>query len=108
MYLSRSLILALDEGRSYSRIEVEPNTSRPKISRWKVRFEKSRMAGPKGRHKGSKPGTVTAAGQGKVLRKTTQKPDDRSTHWSCRGMASALGLSKSTAVNPATPNLSCS
>jgi hypothetical protein len=40
MYLSRSLILALDEGRSYSRIEVEPNTSRPKISRWKVRFEK--------------------------------------------------------------------
>ena len=32
----------------------------------------------------------------RVLRKTTQQPDDGSTHWSCRKMASALGLSKST------------
>ena len=91
-----SLILALDEGKSYSRIEVELNTSRPTIARWKARFEKSGIGGLEGRHKGSKPRTITAAVQAKVLRKTTQKPDDGSTHWSCRKMAAALGLSKST------------
>jgi len=30
------------------------------------------------------------------LRKTTQRPADGSTHWTCRKMAAALGLSKST------------
>ena len=29
-------------------------------------------------------------------RKTQQKPGDGSTHWSCRKLAQALGLSKST------------
>ena len=31
-----------------------------------------------------------------IARKTQQKPADGSTHWSCRKMAQALGLSKST------------
>jgi hypothetical protein len=34
--------------------------------------------------------------QSKIARKTQQKPADGSTHWSCRKMAAALGLSKST------------
>src|SRR6185369_15784608 len=34
--------------------------------------------------------------QAKIARKTQQKPTDGSTHWSCRKMAAALGLSKST------------
>jgi transposase len=34
--------------------------------------------------------------QARVLRKTTRKPEDGSTHWSCRKMAAALGTSKST------------
>jgi transposase len=91
-----SLILALDDGKSYSQIEVELNTSRPTIARWKARFEKKGIAGLEALHKGSKPRTVTAAVQARVLRRTVQKPHDGSTHWSCRKMAAALGLSKST------------
>jgi transposase len=60
-------------------IEVELNTSRPKIARWKARFEKNGIEGVEGRHKGSKPRTITAAVQAKVLRRATQKPDDGST-----------------------------
>jgi len=91
-----SLILALDEGMSYSLIEAELNTSRPTIARWKRRFEESGIRGLEPLHKGSKPRAATPVAQAKVLRKTGQKPEDGSTHWSCRKMAGATGLSKST------------
>lgn len=90
------LMLALADGKSWSEIEAELDTSRPTIARWKQRFEQQGMAGLEPRHKGSAPRKATAALQARVLRKTTQRPLDGSTHWSCRKMAAALGLSKST------------
>ena len=87
--LRARLILALADGLSYSRIEDRLGISRPTIARWKERFEKDGMAGLEPRHKGSEPRTVTPAEQARVLRKTTQKPADGSTHWSCRKMAAA-------------------
>ncbi len=91
-----SLILALADGKSYTQIEAELNTSRPTIARWKARFEKNGMAGLEAQHRGSKPRSVTPAVQAKVLRKTMQPPGDGSTHWSCRKLATTLGLGKST------------
>jgi transposase len=91
-----SLVLALAEGKSYTEIERELNTSRPTIARWKARFEKAGMAGLEPQHQGSKPRTVTPAVQAKVLRRMTQPPADGSTHWSCRKLAAAVGLGKST------------
>ena len=90
------LILALADGLTYSRIEDRLGISRPTIARWKERFEKEGMAGLEPRHKGSEPRTVTPAVQARVLRKTTRKPEDGSTHWSCRKMAAVAGVSKST------------
>src|SRR5918998_1190224 len=90
------LVLALADGHSYSRIEGDLATSRPTIARWKARFEKFGLPGLDRQHKGSKPRTATPPTQARVLRKTTQKPIDGSTHWSCRKMAAALGVSKST------------
>ena len=78
------VVLALADGLSYSQIEAELKTSRPTIARWKARFEKERIAGLEGRHLGSKPRTVTPAIQARVLKKTQEKPEDGSTHWSCR------------------------
>ena len=90
------LMLALADGKSWNEIEVELHTSRPTIARWKRRFEQQGMAGLDPRHKGSGPRTATASVQARVLRKSTQRPPDGSTHWTCRKMADALGLSKST------------
>ncbi len=53
-------------------------------------------AGLEPRHKGSQPRVANAAVQARIARKTQQKPPDGSTHWSCRKMAEALGVSKST------------
>lgn len=94
--LRARLILALGEGKSWTEIEAALGTSRPTIARWKERFEQNGMSGLDSRHQGSKPRRVTPAMQARVLRKTTQKPEDGSTHWSCRKMAAALGVSKST------------
>ena len=90
------LMLALADGKSWSQIEAELNTSRPTIARWKGRFEQECMAGLDARHRGSEPRRATPSVQARVLRKTTQRPTDGSTHWSCRKMATSLGLSKST------------
>src|ERR1700692_1217771 len=90
------LILALADGASYSQIMRSLQTTAPTISRWKRRFDEQGMAGLDPRHKGSQPRVANAAVQAKIARKTQQKPSDGSTHWSCRKMAEALGLSKST------------
>jgi transposase len=90
------LILALADGKSYSTVEAELNTSRPTIARWKARFEETRIAGLNERHKGSQPRKATPAVQARLLKKTQEKPPDSSTQWSCRKMAAAIGLSAAT------------
>jgi transposase len=90
------LMLALADGKSWNQIEIELQTSRPTIARWKRRFEQQGMSGLDPGHKGSTPRMAIASVQARVLRKTTQRPGDGSTHWSCRKMAASLGLSKST------------
>ena len=90
------LILALADGQSYSQIMTGLQTTAPTISRWKQRFEQEGLAGLEPRHKGSQPRVANAAVQARIARKTQQKPADGSTHWSCRKMAQALKLSKST------------
>lgn len=90
------LILALADGATYEQIKTSLQTTAPTISRWKQRFEEAGIAGLDPRHKGSQPRVADAALQARIARKTQQKPPDGSTHWSCRKMAAALGLSKST------------
>ncbi len=90
------LILSLAEGLSYRAIERKLGASAPTVSKWKRRFAQSGMAGLQGQHKGSQPRTVTPNVQARIIRRAQQKPSDGSTHWSCRKLATALGLSKTT------------
>jgi transposase len=66
-------------------------TSAATIARWRRRFERDRLAGLEGRHKGSQPRTATAAVQASVVRRVRQKPNDGSTQWSCCKLANELG-----------------
>src|SRR4051812_43739335 len=90
------LILALAEGRSYRQIMSSLQTTAPTISRWKQRFEQAGIDGLDALHKGSEPRVADAALQARIAQKTQRKPIDGSTHWTCRKMAAALGVSKST------------
>jgi len=90
------LILALAQGKCYSQIEVQFQTSRPTIARWKQRFEEAGIAGLDSRYKGTKPRVATAQVQANILRRTLKSPEDGSTHWTCRKMAKVAKVSKST------------
>ena len=90
------MILALASGLSYRQIEEKLNTSTPTIARWRARFEQQRMEGLSPKHKGSRPRVATPAVQARIVRRTLQSPPDGSTHWSCRKLARALSIGKST------------
>src|SRR6202167_1879230 len=90
------LILALADGTTYREIARTLKTSLPTIARWKMRCERDGFAGLEGRHQGSQPRAATPKVQARVIRRVQQKPEDGSTHWSCRKLAGELGLSKST------------
>ena len=91
------LVLMLADGLPYRTIQERLNTTAPTISRWKDRFEKQRVAGLlEVRHPGQKPSVITPALQAKVLEASRRKPNDGSTHWSCRKMAKHLKISKDT------------
>lgn len=90
------LILALADGQTYEVIAPKLQTSAPTIARWKRRFEQQGIEGLVPRYRGSRVRVATAPVQARVLKKLQHLPPDGSTHWSCRKMARALGLSKST------------
>ena len=91
------LVLMLADGLPYRTIQERLDTTAPTISRWRDRFEKRRVAGLlEVRHPGQKPSVITPSLQAKVLEASRRKPNDGSTHWSCRKMAKHLKISKDT------------
>ena len=88
------LILMLAEGASFNTIKHRLQTSAPTIIRWKQRFLESGLDGLDTYHPGQKATVLTAALRARILSATRKKPSDGSTHWSCRKLATALGVSK--------------
>lgn len=88
------LILMLSEGATFATIRKRLGTTNPTILRWKERFLAEGIEGLDTNHPGQKPYRLTAALRAKILNATRKKPGDGSTHWSCRKLANALGVSK--------------
>jgi transposase len=90
------LILMLAEGATFSMIQKQLRTTAPTIIRWKARFLQLGMDGLDTHHPGQSASVLTPALRAKILSATRRKPGDGSTHWSCRKLAAALGVSKDT------------
>src|SRR6266852_6981291 len=91
------MVLLLEEGISYQKIQDLLDTTAPTIARWKERFLQHRIAGlMEERHPGQKPSVRTPKLQAKVLAAIKDGPKDGSTHWSCRKLASRFRVSKDT------------
>src|ERR1700758_4944717 len=88
------LILMLAEGASFSRIQRSLKTTAPTIIRWKQRFLAAGLDGLDTSHPGQPASVLTAKLRARILSATRRKPKDGSTHWSCRKLAAALGVSK--------------
>lgn len=92
--LRAKIVLLLAEGLSYEAIQSKLDTTAPTISRWKKRFLESGLDGFETQRPGQPPQKLTAKLRGKILEATRRPPRDGSTHWSCRKLASELGISK--------------
>src|ERR1700751_3788370 len=88
------LILMLAEGASFSTIKQRLGTTAPTISRWKQRLLAAGMDGLDTNHPGQSASVLTPKLRARILSTTRKKPKDGSTHWSCRKLAAALGVSK--------------
>ena len=88
------LILMLAQGASFNGIKRQLQTTAPTIVRWKQRFREYGLEGLDTYHPGQKPSVLTPAVRARILSATRKKPSDGSTHWSCRKLASVLGVSK--------------
>ena len=88
------LILMLNDGVSFTAIRERLGTTNPTIIRWKERFVAGGIDGLDTSHPGQKAYRLTANLRARVLNATRKKPNDGSTHWSCRKLANALGISK--------------
>src|ERR1700738_4265779 len=88
------LILMLAQGASFNTIKRRLQTSAPTIIRWKQRFLETGLDGLDTYHPGQKATVLPPALRARILSATRKKPSDGSTHWSCRKLATALGVSK--------------
>jgi transposase len=88
------LILMLAKGASFRTIKQRLQTTAPTIIRWKQRFLASGLDGLDTHHPGQTAWVLTAVLRARILGATRKKPNDGSTHWSCRKLASALRVSK--------------
>src|SRR5450432_14371 len=91
------MILLLADGVAYQKIQGLLDTTAPTIVRWKRRFLAHRIAGlMEELHPGQQPSVRTPKLQAKVLSAIKEGPEDGSTHWSCRKLASRFRVSKDT------------
>ncbi len=83
----------LEQGESYSSIQLALGYDRGYISRWKSRFLEGRLSGLHSRHRSRLPEVLTPQMEARVLSWTRKPPLDGSTHWTTRKLAKHLGVS---------------
>ena len=88
------LILMFADGTAFAVIKERLQTTAPTISRWKQRFLEEGREGLDTYHPGQPAVVLTPAVRAKILAATRKKPQDGSTHWSCRKLAATLHGSK--------------
>jgi transposase len=87
------LILMLASGESYLTIRSALDCNANYISRWKGRFEESRLSGLVFRHGGGGRVVLTPALEARILEGTRRGPSDGSTHWTTRKLARVMNVS---------------
>ena len=90
-------VLLCADGLNNSAVAQEVGTTRQTVGKWRERFRTQGLMGLYEERRPGKPRTIEDDEVMLLLHKTLDtKPPDGSTQWSCRSMAKATGLSKST------------
>ena len=89
---ARCMVL-LAAGASWGSIRTQLRCGDSYIARWSQRFATERLAGLYSRHRGQPATVLTPKLEARILDQTRRGPQDGSTHWSTRRLATALGIS---------------
>jgi len=87
------LILLLADGEGYTSIQTRLGCNRSYVSRWKGRFAAEGIGGLYARQQGRKRSVLTPTMEARILKWTSRKPTDGSTHWTTRKLGRKLGIS---------------
>jgi len=91
------IVLLCADGLDNSTVARRVGTSRPTVGKWRERFRTEGLMGLYDERRPGKPRSIEEDEIMMLLKKTLDtEPPDGSTHWSCRSMAKATSLSKST------------
>ena len=89
------LILLSHDGLSNAAIAVKLGLTNATVGKWRRRFLIARLAGLHDELRPGRPRTQSDEQVARLVRRTVCTKPKASTHWSCRTMATATGLSKS-------------
>ena len=91
------IVLLCAEGLDNSAVAARLRVSRQTVGRWRERFRTQSLMGLYDEHRPGRPRSIPDDTVMTLLQKTLEtRPPDGSTHWTCRSMAAATGVSKST------------
>jgi transposase len=91
--VQRARLILIAEREAFHTIQERLDCGRTYIRRWKGRFMRGGLAGLFARHRGREASALTPAVEARIFSATKKKPDDGSTHWSTRRLATKLGVS---------------
>ncbi len=91
------IVLLCADGVDNKTVAETVGTSRQTVGKWRERFRTQGLMGLYDERRPGRPRTIEDDEIMLLLKNTLEtEPADGSTHWSCRSMADATGLSKST------------
>ncbi len=92
--LRSRIVLAAADGLSNSQIAEREGVSRPTVTKWRNRFERSRLEGLLDEPRPGRPRTVSDEQVERILVTTLESKPKGATHWSTRSLAAHLGVSQ--------------
>lgn len=95
LVLRAKIVLLAADGQANIAIAAELDVDRTIVGRWRKRFADKGVAGiEKDRPRGGRKATKRQSLAARIIEKTTSEKPANATHWSTRGMAKALGVSR--------------
>ena len=96
LVLRAKIILAAAKGEQSGRIALEFGVSRHTVGMWRGRFVERGIEGLYDEYRSGRPRSIEDEQISQLVKKTLHSKPRGTTQWSCREMAEATGISKST------------
>ncbi len=90
------VVLACAKGKDNQDIATQMNITTATVSKWRNRFARQGLMGLYDQPRSGAPRSISDQQVADLIRQTLQNQSKKANQWSCRSMAEATGISKST------------